>query len=145
MFRVVVDRVRELWPRRDDLDDATPLWNAITGQTSAAYCELTQTLARAQQGLRQFETAARNMIEIPGGLELQLPPLPDGTASFIIRDVLWTNAPTLTAILPEISRVSSMLAACVGDLRRRQASANQALAEIAGMRAELLDKSSPYR
>jgi hypothetical protein len=143
MFRVVVDCVRTLHPRHDD-PDSLPLFDALTGRTSTVYSELTQTLARAQQGLRQFEAAARALIEIPGALQLQLPPLPEST-SFVVRDVLWTNAPTLTVVLPEISRISSMLAGCVGELRGRQARASEALADVARMRAQLLDHSSLYR
>lgn len=143
MFRVVVDCVRALRPRHDD-GDPIPLLDALTGRTSTLHTELTQTLARAQQGLRQFEAAARAMIEIPGDLELQVPPLPE-SASFIIREVLWTNSPSLDAVLPEISRISSMLAGCVGELRARMASAEQALAEVARMRAQLLDNPSLYR
>jgi hypothetical protein len=144
MFRVVVDCVRALHPRRDDPVDPVPLWDALTGRTSSVHSELTQTLAQAQQGLRQFEAAARAMIEIPGSLELQLPVLPE-LGSFIVRDVLWTNAPSLSAVLPEISRISSMLAGYVGELRARQASATQAVDELARMRAQLLDNPSIYR
>ncbi len=143
-FRVVVDCVRALHPRDDDAPDPTPLFEALIGRTPRLHTELTQTLARAQQGLRQFEAAARSMIEIPASLELQVPPIPEAT-SFIVREILWTNAPSLDAVLPEISRISSMLAGCVGDLRARQASATQALADIARMRAELLDNPSLYR
>ena len=144
MFRVVVDCVRALHPHRDDTGGPIPLFDALTGRTSRVHNELTQTLAQAQQGLRQFEAAARSMIEIPGDLQLQLPALPE-PASFIIRDLFSTNASSLTAVLPEISRISSMLAGYVGDLRARQASAKQALEDIAQMRADLLDKTSAYR
>lgn len=145
MFRVVVDCVRALHPRHhDDPGGPVPILDALTGRTSRLHSELTQTLARAQQGLRQFEAAARAMIEMPGNLELQLPPLPE-SASFMVRDLLWTNSPSLDAVLPEISRISSMLAGYVGEIRARLASAEQALADVARMRAQLLDNSSLYR
>jgi DNA repair exonuclease SbcCD ATPase subunit len=145
MFRVVVNCVRELHPRHhDDPGGPIPILDALTGRTSRLHSELTQTLAQAQQGLRQFEAAARAMIEMPGDLELQLPPLPE-SASFMVRDLLWTNSPSLDAVLPEISRISSMLAGYVGEIRARLASAEQALADVARMRAQLLDNSSLYR
>lgn len=141
-FVRIVDVIRRLYPHNESEPLlGEDLFAALTGKTQAAYSELTASLADATHGLRQFTRACADLSAPTNGLDPHFQPLPSVDA-FVLRDVLWTNRPALEPILPEISRVSSTLAATVGELRGREASLVQALAECARMRARLLDPAA---
>ncbi|NVB79106.1 MAG: hypothetical protein HOV81_11965 [Kofleriaceae bacterium] len=141
-FVRVVDLVRELSPQHYvEPMFGEHLFPALTGKTQATYSELTASLAHATHGLRQFTRACAELSTPTNGLEPQFDALPS-VDSFVLRDVVWTNRPALESLLPEISRVSSTLAATVGELRAREASLASAVAECARMRARLLDPAS---
>lgn len=142
-FIHVVDLVRRLSPQPDYEEPVLgeSLLAAITGRTGTVYSELTSTLAHATHGLRRFAAACGALSSPAAGLEPRFPPLPS-TDGFVIRDVVWTNSGPLGAILPEVSRVSSALSSAVGELRRRDSSIGQAIAECARVRAHLLDPAA---
>jgi hypothetical protein len=137
----IVALVRDIHPANDvGSDGDLSLFNAITGHTSSVYTDLCRAVACAQQGLRALERSWAHVTTPPTFastplLAVSLPPV----RKLIARDILWSNAATLDAVLSEVSRASSNLVWRVSELRERDATYSRALAECARMRARLLD------
>ncbi len=145
-LRQIVDLVRELHPYDtagyEDPILGEGLWNALTGTTSGIYANLRAAIARAQQGLRQFQHACADIISNPGleSLEMQL-----SLPSVGPLGLLWSTPSSVDDILPEVSRVSSALAFWVGELRAHGAKLDRSLVECATVRTRLLDPPGPDR
>lgn len=140
-FTRVIGLVRDIHPYRQD-DDRPDLWTglaqALTGSAADHYRALCSALAYAHQGVRAFDQlGSRLMALLPGTLRLEVAPLPSET-SFVFRNIV--GATMLEPILPELSRVSSVLVAAVGELRTREAKLDRAIAECAEMRARMLER-----